>query len=35
MGVADYINSAEEFGKFCLLSLVMIGKIEEEWVSKG
>jgi hypothetical protein len=35
VGVADYINSTEEFGDFCLLSLVMIGKIEEQRVGKG
>jgi hypothetical protein len=35
VGVADYINSTEEFGNFCLLSLVMIGKIEEQRVGKG
>jgi hypothetical protein len=35
VGVADYINSTEEFGYFCFLSLVMIGKIEEQRVGKG
>lgn len=35
MGVADYINSTEEFGDSCLLSLIVNGKIEEQWMGKG
>jgi hypothetical protein len=34
VGVADYINPTEEFGGFCLLSPIMIGECEEQWVGK-
>jgi hypothetical protein len=34
VGISDYIDSTEEFGDFCLLSLVMTGECEEQWVGK-
>jgi hypothetical protein len=34
VGVADYIDSTEELGNFCLLHLVMIGEVEKQWVGK-
>jgi hypothetical protein len=34
VGVADYIDSTEELGNFCLLALAMIGEVEKQWVGK-